>query len=384
MASAHFQQSQDTLFALAGDTGGKAFLDNNDLSTGIAQAQRSVTGYYILGYYTSNAALDGKFRRLNVKLSNTTVSAKLDYRAGYFANKQFKNFNSSDRERQLEDALTLGDPVTDLTLTLETDYFRLRSNAYIVPLAVKMPGTDLVLAKHGGAESTRLDFIGEVRDSKNAVVNNVRDFINVKLKEETAAELSKRTIAYDTTFVLQPGTYTVKFLARENETGKMGTFETKFVIPDLSTDNRYLPISSVVLSNQREKLTNAVANVGGPMRFMMTNPLVQNGDKLIPSVTRVFRKDQEMYVFLEAYEPTATKTEPLVATLSFYRGRVKAFESEPLQVNDGLKESTKAVPLRFSVPLAKFEPGTYTCQVNVLDPTAQRFAFWRARVILLP
>ena len=382
--SSNMQGSQDTLYALANDTGGKLFVDNSDLAAGIVQAQKDISSYYIIGYYTTNAALDGKFRRLNVKLNNATLSAKLDYRAGYFANKQFKNFNSSDRERQLEDALTLGDPMTDLSLALETDYFRLRSNAYIVPMSVKMPGTDLVLAKHGGAESTRLDFIGEVRDSKNAVVNNVRDFINVKLKEETAAELSKRTIAYDTTFVLQPGVYTVKFLTRENETGKMGTFETKFTIPDLSTDNKYLPISSVVLSNQREKLTNAVANLGGPMRLMMTNPLVQDSQKLIPSVTRVFRKDQEMYVYLEAYEPTAAKTEPLVATLSFYRGKVKAFESEPLQVSDGLKESTKAVPLSFSIPLAKFEPGAYTCQVNVLDPTAQRFAFWRARVTLLP
>ncbi len=377
------QGSQDTLYALANDTGGKLFVDDSDLSAGIVQAQKDISSYYILGYYTTNAALDGKFRRISVKL-NPTVSAKLDYRQGYFANKQFKNFNSSDRERQLQDALALGDPLTDLSLALETDYFRLRSNAYIVPMSVKMPGTDLVLAKHGGAQSTRLDFIGEVRDSRNQVVQNVRDFINVKLKEETAAQLSKRTVAYDTTFVLQPGSYTIKFLTRENETGKMGTFETKFTIPDLSVDNRYLPISSVVLSNQREKLSNAVANLGGPMRFMRANPLVQNSEKLIPSVTRVFRKDQDMYVFLEAYEPTAEKTEPLVATLSFYRGRVKAVESEPLQVSDGLRPETKAVPLRFSIPLAKFEPGNYTCQVSVLAPTAQRFAFWRARVTLLP
>jgi VWFA-related protein len=379
----NMQGSQDTLYALANDTGGKLFVDSSDLSAGIVQAQKDISSYYILGYYTTNPALDGKFRRINVKLA-PTLSAKLDYRPGYFANKQFKNFNSSDRERQLQDALALGDPVTDLSLALETDYFRLRSDAYVVPMSVKMPGTDLVLAKHGGAQSTRLDFIGEIRNSKNVPVRNVRDFINVKLNEDTAAQLAKRTIAYDTTFVLEPGSYTIKFLTRENETGKMGTFETKFVIPDLSTDNKYLPISSVVLSNQREKVTNAVANLGGPMRMMRANPLVQNDEKLIPSVTRVFRKDQEMYVFLEAYEPTAADTEPLVATLSFYRGNVKAFESEPLRVMDGLKPDTKAVPLRFSIPLAKFEPGNYTCQVSVLSPTAQRFAFWRARVTLLP
>src|SRR5208337_3236173 len=57
----NFQKSQDTLYALAGDTGGKAFLDNNDLSGGIVQAQQSISDYYILGYYTTNTDPNGKF-----------------------------------------------------------------------------------------------------------------------------------------------------------------------------------------------------------------------------------------------------------------------------------------------------------------------------------
>src|SRR6202051_3812212 len=60
----NFQRSQDTLFSLAEDTGGKALLDNNDLTRGIVQAQQSVSSYYILGYYPTNSALDGKFRRI--------------------------------------------------------------------------------------------------------------------------------------------------------------------------------------------------------------------------------------------------------------------------------------------------------------------------------
>jgi hypothetical protein len=59
------------------------------------------------------------------------------------------------------------------------------------------------------------------------------------LKGEAASQFSKRTLAYDTGFTLAPGTYTLKFLARENETGKMGTFETKFTIPDLTTELKY-------------------------------------------------------------------------------------------------------------------------------------------------
>src|SRR5437763_7229227 len=108
------QPSQDTLYALGADTGGKALLDNNDLSMGIVQAQKAISSYYIIGYYTTNLTLDGKFRKIVIAIKDQP--AKLDYRSGYYAGKQFAKFTSTDKERQLEDALMLGDPITDLTI----------------------------------------------------------------------------------------------------------------------------------------------------------------------------------------------------------------------------------------------------------------------------
>jgi hypothetical protein len=216
------------------------------------------------------------------------------------------------------------------------------------------------------------------------VQGNVRDYQEIKLKGETAGQLTKRTLAYDTGFTLAPGTYTLKFLARENETGKMGTFETKFVVPDLTTQVKYLPISSVVLSNQRQDMSTALATAEKDKKLIAANPLVQDNQKLVPSVTRVFKKEQDMYVFLEAYQPEATTTQPIVATVSFYRGKVKAFETAPLEVNEGLNAKSKALPVRFSIPLGKLAPGRYTCQVSVLDPAAQKFAFWRAPIVMVP
>ena len=382
-SSGNMSGSQDTLFALAADTGGKAFQDSNDIALGIQEAQKDISSYYILGYYTGNAAMDGKYRKIKVQLGKD-VTAKLDYKSGYFASKEFKKFDSSDKERQLEQALSLGDPMTDLTMALETDYFRLMRDLYRVPVTVKIPGSDIELAKKGGAKTTRIDFLAEVRDAKGVLAQTIRDNIQVKLDEQTAAELAKKNVAYDTMLALSPGTYTIKFLARENETGKMGTFQTKFTVPDLTTDNKYLPISSVILSNQREDQSKVLANAVRDRRLMNANPLVQNGQKLVPSVTRVFRKDQDMYVFLEAYEPNAKTAQPITASLTFYRGKVKAFESEPVEVTEGLNANTGALPVRFSVPLKKFEPGRYTCQVTVLNPAGQRFAFWRAPIILLP
>ena len=380
----NFQQSQDTLYALAGDTGGKALLDFNDLAKGIAQAEQAISSYYILGYYTTNTAQDGKFRRIKISL-NADLSASLDYRQGYYADKQFSKFTSADKERQLEDALMLEDPITELTIAMEIDYFQLNRAEYFVPIVVKIPGRELALAKRRGAEHTLLDFIGEIKDQYGSTITNLRDKMNIKLSDATAAQLAKRPIEYDAGFTILPGKYTIKFLARDDETGRIGTYQTNFVIPNLNKEDKRIAISSVVLSSQRVDLRDAIYNALKKKDQEETaNPLVQDGQKLIPSVTRVFSQSRDIYVYLQAYEQGAPSFQPLIAFVSFYQAQKKALETQPIEVAGGLNNRVKTMPLSFSIPLHQLAPGKYECQVTVLDPTGQKGAFWRAPVMVVP
>ena len=382
----NFQASQDTLWALAGDTGGKALLDNNDLAAGIVQAQKAVSSYYIIGYYTSNQNLDGKFRRIKITL-NGGLSASVDFRQGYFAGKTFSKFTLADKERQLEDALMLGDPITDLTIAMEVNYFQLNRAEYYVPVEVKIPGSELALARKRGAERTLIDFIMEVKDDFGSTIQNIRDKVDVKLSDATAAEWVKRPVEYDTGFTLLPGKYTVKFLARDAETGRIGTYLNNFVIPNLNKEEKRIPISSVVLSSQRVDKREALFNASkgkAAAAADAVNPMIADGQQLIPSVTRVFSKSRDMFVFLQAYERGAATTQPLVAFVTFYRGQTKAFETSPVAVTDGMDPKSKAVPLRFDLALDKLQPGEYNCQVTVLDTGGQKAAFWQAPVMLVP
>ncbi len=377
----NFQRSQDTLYALAADTGGKALLDVNDLTVGMVNAQKAISSYYILGYYTTNAALDGKFRKIGITVKD--LSAKLDFRSGYYAGKTFNKFTTADKERQLEDALMLGDPITDLTIQMEVNYFQLNKAEYYVPVVMKVPGSELALARRGGAERTLIDFIGEIKDEFGTTVQNIRDKVDIKLTGETAAQLVKKPIEYDTGYTLLPGSYTIKVLARDDETGRIGTYMSKFVVPNLNKEDKRVPISSVVLSSQRVDLRDALFTAGKD-KEQAANPLVQGGQKLIPSVTRVFSKQRDMFVYLQAYEPGAATVQPLVAFVTFYRGQAKAFETPPLPVTEGLETRLKTVPLKFSISLAKLQPGRYNCQVTVIDPTSQKASYWQAPVMLVP
>jgi len=349
-------------------------------------AEKSIGSYYIIGYYSTNETLDGKFRRIKVSLTKE-AEASLDFRQGYFAGKEFGKFTTADKERQLEDALALGDPVTELTMALEVNYFRLNNAEYFTPVMVKIPGSELALAKKRGAEHTMIDFIGEIKDDHGVTIENLRDFQDIKLTDATAAEWAKRPIEYDTGYTLLPGAYQIKVLARDSETGRIGTYMTSFNIPYLNKEQQRVPITSVVLSSQRVALKDALATSGKPAQAAATqaaSPLVQDGIKLIPSVTRVFHASSDMYVFLEAYEPGATTAQPLVAYVSFVKGQAKVMETPPVKIADGLDPKSHMLPIKLSFPLGQLKTGEYDCEVTVLDPTAHKAAFWQAPVMVMP
>jgi len=379
-----FQQSQDTLYSLAKDTGGKAMFDYNDLSLGIKQAADAVTSYYIIGYYSTHTANDGKYRRVKVSLNGTlSASADVTFRQGYYGEKEFAKFNAADKERQLEEAMMLENPITEITIAMEVNFFQLNSAEYFVPVAVKIPGSELALAKRGGAQRTRIDFVVEVKDDAGYTLQNMRDHLDVPISNETAAQLATRPIQYYTGFTLLPGKHVIKLLGRDAETGRIGTYQTAFTIPNLVKEQQRLPISSVVLASQRVPQSEALLTVQKGAQ-QTTDPLVFEGQKLFPSVTRVFSKSREMYVFLQAYQRYAPGMQPVVAFVSFFRGGIKVLETEPLQVVDGMDPKSKAVPLRFSIPLESLDVGRYDCQVSVLEPTGKKVAFWQAPIAVVP
>lgn len=383
MAMSRFQQSQDSLYALAKDTGGKAMFDYNDLTLGIRQAAESISSYYIIGYYSENTGKDGKFRRVKMDLSDKSRSLELSYRQGYYAEKEFAKFTQADKERQLEEALMLEDPLTEMTIAMEVNYFMLNSAEYFIPISLKIPGSELALSKRGGKQSTLIDFIGIVKDDYNVTWQNIRDKLDIRLSDATAAELSKRPVEYQSGFTLLPGKYTLKVLARDAETGRIGTYQTSFVVPNLDRETKKLAISTVVLGARRQPLGEAIYSVKQKVDATFADPLVFDGQKLLPSVTRVFSRQRDLHVLLQAYQRRATTMSPVVAFVSFYQDGVKVMETKPIAVVEGMDPRSKAIPIRFSIPLTGLEPGQYDCQVSVLEPTGQKVAFWSAPISIV-
>ncbi len=386
---ATINDSQETLSTLAAETGGKAFLDSNDIAAGIMQAQQAMRSYYILGYYTTNNAENGKYRRIQVKLTNS-MNAKIEHRLGYYGPKSWGKLNGQDKEQQLKEAISAGDPVTDIPLALQVDYFRVSSLSYFVPVSVKIPGSVIALAAKGGASVTQFDFAGQIQDEQRNVVGNVRDNIKVNLDKDPAAKAGRKNFQYNAGFTLAPGKYHMKFLVRENITGKMGTFEARFVIPDLSAETSGLKLSTIIWSSQREPLKTAVGVAEKVIKKeVAADPLIDGEEKVVPNITHVFRRSQNLYVTFDVYDawpdPLNAKARKVKVSMSLFNQKgAKAFEVGPLDESQLAATRPETVPLKFQVPLKDLAPGRYVCQINVVDEVGRKFAFPRAPLVVVP
>jgi hypothetical protein len=159
------------------------------------------------------------------------------------------------------------------------------------------------------------------------------------------------------------------------------------VIPNLTKEVKKVPISSIVLSGQRVDLKDSLYNaVKGKEEVKDTaaNPLVEDNKKLIPSVTRVFSQGKQIYVYLQAYQESATVTTPVVASVTLYQAQTKVFETKPVAVTPSALSRLGTVPLNFTLGLNQIPPGKYDCQVTVIDPTGRKATFWQAPIMIVP
>jgi VWFA-related protein len=366
--------TQEVMATLSSDTGGKAFFDSNDFAPAFAQVQRDTSAYYAIGFHSSNTARDGKYRKLTIKLNRSGL--KLDYRPGYYAPADFKHSGREDRERELEEQLTSDLPATDMAVYLDAMYFRLDENRFFVPVSLIVPGSQIPFVKGGDKDKATLDVIGEVIDEVKRPIGSARE--TVKLNLDPSLQARQKNIEYTTSFNLPAGKYHLKFVVRENQTGRMGSFEADITLPDMK--KQPLKMSSIVLASARQPSKKE-------------SPLVRGGQEYVPNISHVFRQDQHLYLLYEVYgaarekpaenQPKGVKTGiNLLSSLELLQGAKKVYETPVVQAKTVNVQARDAVAVELDVPLTGLKPGSYVCQLNVIDDAGGSFAFPRFAVLV--
>ena len=372
--------SQETLTTLSEDTGGRAFTDSNDLGKVFTKMQADTATYYVIGYRSNNPLRDGRYRHISVKLKSGSAY-KLEYRSGYYAPRDFKHSTTDDREDQIQRELASELPATDLPVYLQAAYFRQDDAHYFVPVSIVVPGSEIPFTSEKDKDKATLDIAGYVRNDFKLIVGSSRD--TVRLNIDNSQEVKRKNVQYSTGFTLAPGNYHLKFVVRENQTGRIGSFETDLNVPDLR--KAPLRMSSVLMGSQLNT---------SPKKSL----LVHDGAELVPNVTHVFTANQKLYFYYEVYEPakTAHVASPdskggeaapkngvhLLTSIAFFNGKLKTYETQVVEATELNTPDRKAAVFQLSVPLASLRPGFYTAQVNVIDDAAAAFAFPRLAMLV--
>jgi VWFA-related protein len=382
------EDSRDTLSTLSVDTGGKAFFDLGDLSDAFPKIQQDNSGYYLVGYdLPPDVKRDGRWHAIRVKVNAPGVHIR--YRNGYYAPRDFQHLEKEDRDQQLADAMRSESPEVDLPIAVETAMFRLNDQQVYIPISAKLSSSALDWAKKHDRHEAAFDFAAEVlAQPSGQSVAQLRDTITVHLDEERFQQVNRSNLVYQGGVVLPPGSYRMKFIARENESGKIGTFEQTFTV--LQRPATRMTLSSVLLSSQLvpvAKSSEVETRGQGTRAQIAASPLEMEGEKIVPSVTRFFTQQQTLYVFFQAYYPEKTdKSEPfdlttLRAGLVFFRGGVQV-NATPLLAPTAVDPKTRTASYRISLPLAKLPSGHYTVQAVAIAAGTQQSAFGRAYLAL--
>jgi VWFA-related protein len=387
--------TQEVMATLSSDTGGKAFFDSNDFSPAFERIQNDTSAYYVLGFRSTDTRRDGAYRRLSIKVDRPNV--KLEYRPGYYAPADFKHSTREDRERELTEQLASDLPATDVEVYLQAYYFRNDTGKgpenFYVPVSLIVPGSQIPFVKGGDRSKATLDIIGEVKNIAGQDIADIRQ--TVKLAINASQEVSRKNIQYTTGFSLPQGKYHLKFVVRENETGRMGSFEADISLPDMK--KLPLKLSSVVLASQRIPEGKKSGN----------DPLTNGGFTWIPNVPHVFRTDQHLYMLYEVYDPTDSKAAveqasapvrpggvangasrgggmQVLTNIELLQGTTKVFETPLVQADKLNVPGRNAVAFAFDIPLTQLKPGLYICQVNVIDDAGGSFSFPRQALLVRP
>ncbi|HEX9190022.1 MAG TPA: VWA domain-containing protein, partial [Vicinamibacteria bacterium] len=247
-ARGHEAQRQ-SLNALAEDTGGFLVRDANDLSRGLGRVLRDNEAYYLLAYEPANAARDGRFRRIQVRLRGRP-GLRVRTRSGYFApddrRAEAEESPEARREREIGQALSSLFPLEGVPMRMSADFIDLPPAGPQAVVRARLDVSGVPFSPSGDRFSADLEIAGAVYDEAGRAVGEVKgERARLDLTEDSYRRAMADGLSVQRTVPLAPGRYQVRMAAREGTRSLLGSASAWVEIPDTAAGG--LVLSSVFL-----------------------------------------------------------------------------------------------------------------------------------------
>jgi VWFA-related protein len=351
--------SQESLRVLSAETGGFAAVNRNDFADAFARLVRENSTYYVLGFYPANERRDGRFRRIDVRV--TRPGAQVRSRRGYVA----------PRGRAPEPARSAGAAVAPVATALNealaspialngipmsvfaAPYKGTAPNAAI-PLVIEMAGRDFRFAEKDGTFNDRIEISFTAVDTRGTARGGDRHTLTTSMKPDTVERVRELGFRVVSQIDLPPGRYQLRIAVAEEGATRSGSVLYDLEVPDFYK----LPfsMSGVTLTSGRSTITPTVLPKA-PLRDVLPAP---------PVAQREFERGDVLALFTEFYE-TATNLPPhaldFTTTVRAGDGRT-VFEDREERSSSDLQGSAGGHGYRVNIPLEGLAPGAYVIRVE--------------------
>jgi VWFA-related protein len=350
--------SQMSLRTLAEDTGGYAAVNSNDFTKAWDRIVADNSSYYVLGYKPTNDKRDGRFRKIEVKLSREGLEVRT--RKGYTAPRgkapaptAVTGSPTDKASPELREALDSPLPLPALTLRAYAAPFKGAAPNASVAIGIEAEGADLAFTQKEGKFVNDIEMSAIAIDAGGKVRDGLRDVLNMGLKPETRARVVETGVRLQSRLKLPPGRYQLRLAAREVSGGRVGSVTQDLEVPDFTKEP--LTMSGVVIASGQGQ-TILTAKADEELKGVLPVPA---------TAMRTFRSGDALATFLEVYDnqPTPPHKVDITTSVLTDEGRV-VFNTHEERESTELQGKAGGYGVTSQIPLAGFAPGLYVLKVE--------------------
>ena len=368
---AEMRVSQDSLRSLAEETGGIAAINANSLTPAFERIVDGNSRYYVLGYYPPTHPRDGRFHKIEVRVSRPGL--KVSARKGY-ASARGKTPEERKRDEEARRASDARKPLADntstelrevlgsalpqsgLTFSVQAAAFRNTSKDASVALAIDMDGDRLPFNQQpGGLYENQVELSLFNVNEEGKAQRGVRAMLNLTIRPETYQRVQTDGVRANPRIILPPGRYQLRVGARENLSGRTGSVFYDLQVPDFS--RRPLMIGGLLLTAPSSQQSFTA----------VPDPAVA---KLLPgSATsrREFRQSDTLSLLSEIYDNNVSRQLRNIDTTVRLIGEsgIEAFTAHDSLTNGGVDtQKWEAFSYAKDIRLKSVAPGRYLLRVE--------------------
>ncbi len=341
MSRASEHATKDAMNALAADTGGFMVENTNDLGSGLRKILKDTETYYLIAYEPTNTRRDGGFRKIEVRLPGVR-DVRIRTRKGYFAPEDRKakpsgtggasptvadEARSADERRLagIKSALTAVVPQDGIPVRLAADFVSVDGSATQIVVSSHVDLRGVPFSRAGDRHVASVDAAALVFDESGAVVGKLpAERADMDLTDAAYERALKDGLPYQRASPMKAGRYRVRFAAREDGGGRLGSVSQWVQVPNLADGK--LTLSSLFLLEKEEPK-------GGAAPGSADGGLSLRGAQAL----RRFKNTQTLYVQLFAYNPArdAAGATNLVTQAEVWRGGVRLASAAPEPMAQG-------------------------------------------------